>query len=290
VKQLCLPILLAFSTALAGESTWTFSNGKTLRVDASAEIRKLVDDSNLIVADLPAGLAIRGAVMSESGTCLLILVSQERPSVNGKDAVGYDYAPLLRITSDNAGWHVNRVLEHAAPPMNQLHRSVSELRAVSDDGKTVILKLGEANREETPYRMAYSWQTWDLDQSRMLGEALPEPVATPDPNAEVKLQFPRSDLDDVLFFYWYIAGRSLRVDAGVGGKVDLIAPDLIPRAEVLSWMRRQLLENYGIEIHDTPGAEITVTWSADHEEAREATKRSGKNVPEARVIGMANRK
>ena len=56
--------------------------------------------------------------------------------------------------------------------MNELHRGVSELGAVSDDGKTALLKYAAANRESAPYTMDRVWQTWDLEARQVLGTGL----------------------------------------------------------------------------------------------------------------------
>jgi hypothetical protein len=103
----------------------------------------------------------------------------------------------------------------------------------------------------------------------------------------VQFQYMRADLDDILYLYSSLSGRPLHVDAGVGGKVDIMSQGVIPRAEALGWLRKQLGERYGIEICDTAGTDIRVSWSADHDQVREATKRSLKTLPEARIIDIA---
>jgi hypothetical protein len=85
---------------------------------------------------------------------------------------GFNYDYLLRVSFGAGGWRVNRILEHALPPMNELHRFISELGAVADDGKTALLKFGAANQESTPYTMDYVWQTWDLETPRRIGTGL----------------------------------------------------------------------------------------------------------------------
>jgi type II secretory pathway component GspD/PulD (secretin) len=121
--------------------------------------------------------------------------------------------------------------------------------------------------------------------------SLPSVIAlagpTPDPQMPVVVRYARSELDDVLYFYSQLSGKPLHVDAGVGGIVDIMSQGDIPRAEALGWLRKQLLEHYGIEIHDVPGSDIRVSWSADHDQVREATKHSLKTVPEARTIDTA---
>jgi hypothetical protein len=127
----------------------------------------------------------------------------------------------------------------------------------------------------------------------MLAAALLLPLAaafsapTPDPQAPVRFSYLRADLDDILYLYSQLSGKPLYVDAAVGGTVDVMSQNLIPRSEALAWLRRQLVDRYGVEVHDIPGSDIHVSWSADHDQVREATKRSLKAIPEARVIDIA---
>ncbi len=168
-----LLLLMAFvSAVLADEPTWTLSGGKTLRLDKSGDTQKLIDSSGAVVAQFAAGEDVYGAVVSEGHTCLLVLLFVERLGKRSADRRGFDYGYLLRVTSDSSGWHTTRLFEHATPPMNELHRFISELGAVSDDGKIALLKFGAANREQTPYTMDYTWQTWELDTPKLLGTGL----------------------------------------------------------------------------------------------------------------------
>jgi hypothetical protein len=56
--------------------------------------------------------------------------------------------------------------------MNELHRTVSELGAVADDGSIALIKFGAANAEKAPYTMDYVWQTWALSTPKALGTGL----------------------------------------------------------------------------------------------------------------------
>ena len=110
---------------------------------------------------------------------------------------------------------------------------------------------------------------------------------TPASQGPVQVQYLRANLDDVLYFYSSLSAQPLHVDAGVGGTVDVFSQAKFPQSEALAWIRKQLLDRYGIEIRDVPGSDIRVSWSTDHDEVREATKRSLKSVPPARVIDVA---
>ena len=172
MKAAILVFTLMVSAALADQPTWTFADGKTLRFDTSGETKRLVDDTGATVAELAPADDVRGAVLSEHRQCLLLLVNVERLSERRPDRRSFDYGYLLRVTSGPAGWQTTRLLEKGAPPMNQLHRRVSELGAVSDDGKTALLKYATANREIAPYTMDRVWQTWDLEARQVLGTGL----------------------------------------------------------------------------------------------------------------------
>jgi hypothetical protein len=117
------------------------------------------------------------------------------------------------------------------------------------------------------------------------GSGLCDPTCSP--SAAVRFAYPRADLDDVLRLYSQLSGRPVYVDAGVGGTIDVMSQNDIPGSEALAWIRRQLLDRCGIEVHDAPSSDIRVSWSADHDQVREATKRSLKTVPDARVIDIA---
>jgi len=172
VKATLFWLLLTASTVIAEQPTWIMDAGKTLRLDTSTEPKRLLDSSDSVVVEFPVAEDVRGAVVSERHTCLLLLVSIERLSERRPDRRSFDYGYLVRISSGPGGWRVTRLLDHAAPPMNELHRTVSELGAVSDDGKTALLKYAEANRQKAPYTMDYVWQTWDLEAPKVIGTGL----------------------------------------------------------------------------------------------------------------------
>jgi hypothetical protein len=112
-------------------------------------------------------------------------------------------------------------------------------------------------------------------------------IAFPSTPRLVRVTFAHADLDDVLYFYSHLSGKPVYVDAGVGGIVDIMSQGDITGPAALAWIRRQLLERCGIEIRETPESEIHVSWSTDHDQAREAAKASLKTVPPARVIDIA---
>jgi DNA-binding protein H-NS len=105
----------------------------------------------------------------------------------------------------------------------------------------------------------------------------------PKPGSEVVIQFSNDDLDKVLFLYSHLSGKSVHVEAGVGGTITFKA--VASPSAILWFLRKLLLENYGIEVHDAPaGTDVHVSWSTDHDQVREETKQSLVKIPAARVI------
>jgi hypothetical protein len=172
LKAIFLCLLLTLSTVSAEQPTWTMDGGQTLRLDMSREIRRLLDDSDALVAEFPVAEDVGGAILSDHHKCLLLLVRIERLSDRRPDRRSFDYGHLLRVSSGPSGWQVGRLLDHAAAPMNEPHRSISQLGAVADDGKIALMQFGIANRDKAPYTMNSVWQTWDLDGPSLLGTGL----------------------------------------------------------------------------------------------------------------------
>ena len=172
MKLTLLSLLLLASVSVAEQPSWTLADDKTVNLHSAAGAMQLVDGGGSVVFAFPAAHEVRGAVLSEGHRCLLLLVDIERVAEGKPGFRPYDYGYLLRVRSDATGLKVSRVLERGIPPMNELHRWVSELGAVSDDGSTALLKFGAANRDKAPYTMDYVWQTWDLDTPKVLGTGL----------------------------------------------------------------------------------------------------------------------
>ena len=142
--------------------------GRQVHFDSSRDFPKLVDQNGLALHYFGRTEVIRDSVTSDSGTCLLLLVDTEI-SLGQLPGFGYHYNYLLRLLAEPGGKiQVNRVMDASLPPMNVLHRNVLKLGGVSDDGKTALLKFGEANQEANPYSMSFSWQHWDLLVPKLL--------------------------------------------------------------------------------------------------------------------------
>ena len=105
------------------------------------------------------------------------------------------------------------------------------------------------------------------------------PIATAEP--DVSLQFPKSQLQDVLSFYAHAGHRKVWVALGVGGVVDLRSEAQLPLPDALALIRNVLLQKHGIEVRDTPTGETFVSWSTDPKlkPLQEATIRNAKQLP-----------
>lgn len=167
---------LAF-TASAESNTELFTEGiqefrmggRTLVIDRTRKHARLMDREGAVLHFFGDLEIVRDFKVSDSGSCLLLLVHVQRPMTVDRSGTGYSYGYLLRIATGPDGRDkVSRHLDTSLPPMNRLHRWVSALVSVSDDGKTAVLRFGEANQEATPYRMSYSLQSWDIETAKAL--------------------------------------------------------------------------------------------------------------------------
>ena len=171
---LLLPVLLAAALSVADPTSWPVAGSGTLRLDASASApARLLDPAGAPLHTFAVAERVHGSSVSPAGTCVLLLVMVERPQFPGSGPHAFDYGYLLRVIRDSAGgWRADRVLEVTSPTMSVLHRFVVELGRVTDDGKSAVLKFGEASQEVAPYRMSYAWQTRELDNAKLLGSAV----------------------------------------------------------------------------------------------------------------------
>lgn len=172
MKLALLILLLVASPAFAGPDEWMIG-GTALRIDTTTETPRLLDATGKVLHSFGASERIKDHATSKAGTCLLLRVMVQRATKSGSKMSAFDYGYLLRLVSDSSGRiRVSRVLERSSPPMSLLHRWISELGAVADDGTTALLKFGEADREEASYTMTYSWQKWDLSAPKVLSTGL----------------------------------------------------------------------------------------------------------------------
>src|SRR5438552_840335 len=81
------------------------------------------------------------------------------------------------------------------------------------------------------------------------GAKLPPAVAAPSPNSQpaapqmVRLQFPNSDVTDVLHLYEQLTGKKLVMDNFVQGKVNIFISKDVPREEAIKIIEMNLLLN-----------------------------------------------
>jgi hypothetical protein len=154
------------SERLNGKTEWQMSTGDTLKIASADGVTRLLRPRGVII-EIPEPEAVHQVVASRSVSCLLLCVMSDRPSG------GSDYSRLVRVSRDAHGaWVAHTLFTQAVPPMNELHRWVSEIGAISDSGRMALLKVGEANQEAAPYRMKYSWQTWLLDTPKKVADGI----------------------------------------------------------------------------------------------------------------------
>jgi hypothetical protein len=159
----------SFEERLDGQTEWQMHNGETLKIASAKGAVQLSAPQGTII-EIPRPEHVAQVVPSRSASFLLLRVMAARPSG------GSDYSRLVRISRDAHGrWVAHTLFAKDAPPMNELHRGISEIGVISDSGRMALLKVGEADQEATPYRMNYSWQTWLLDQPKKVADGIRVP-------------------------------------------------------------------------------------------------------------------
>ena len=155
----------SLETNLKDKLKWEMADG-TLRFvqsESGAYIRK---ENGEILHEWKSPLEVCGAVASENKTALLVRIMNDG---------GY-YVEITRFVLEDKKWEVDSVMVGKHPKLKIRDRWVRELGAVSDDGSIAILHVGESDsdrsEERTSYKMFYGWQTWELNQSIMLGVGL----------------------------------------------------------------------------------------------------------------------
>lgn len=136
-------------------STWTMQGGERLQLSQAGGRVALRDGNDRDIALLHANEIPQQVVLNEDKTVMLARIEWLRS--RGANLRTFRYSRLLVVQREGGKWQATNVLPYDKLPMNTLHRSVREIRSVSDDGESGVLRIGEASNEEGPY--AYSYYT-----------------------------------------------------------------------------------------------------------------------------------
>jgi hypothetical protein len=80
----------------------------------------------------------------------------------------------------------------------------------------------------------------------------------------VIVNFPKTQVFEVLDFYRHLTGRPVLVDLELNGVITTVmSPQEFTHDEAIRFIRKTLLESYGIEIRDSERGEALATWSPD---------------------------
>jgi len=153
------------ATNLGDKLTWKLAGGM-LTFEQDGATCKLKNEAGEVIHLWDEKFEVSGAVSSENGTALLVCIMTSKGFYHG----------ITRFVFKDAKWKTDEVMLHEHPNMKIRDRWVHELGAVSDDGATAILHIGEADSDRSPqrtgFRMFYGWQTWDLDKTEKIGTGL----------------------------------------------------------------------------------------------------------------------
>jgi general secretion pathway protein D len=136
--------------------------------------------------------------------------------------------------------------------INTVHRSVLLLAAVSSSFAQVAPVAAPSKSPARPVDMQAARPAPSVPRVVAAPPETPAPAA-PDPPAKsnprttapqmVQLQFPNSDVKDVLRFYEQLTGKKLVMDNFVQGKVDIFIAKEVPREEAIKIIEMNLLLN-----------------------------------------------
>jgi hypothetical protein len=84
-----------------------------------------------------------------------------------------------------------------------------------------------------------------------------------DDRAVVRLNFPKTDVRDVLAFYGRLVRKPMLVELDVQGLVTLVSDQDLPHKSAVELIQKTLLESYGIEMREDDRGEVLVRWSSD---------------------------
>lgn len=115
------------------------------------------------------GYFVVDVIASKNRSSLLCLIVQ-----GSSRAFSYDHLLWIhRTINANQVWTVEKLFDKATLQTKLSNKLfVSEIGAVDDENPVALLKIGEQTAKEAPFRVEYSWQTWDIALTRLLGKGL----------------------------------------------------------------------------------------------------------------------
>ncbi len=148
------------------EPVWHFRSGRVLEVRYEEKKKTVIQQDGAILYSIEYPDVIHQIITSERHDTLLFLVFSQRTSG------GADYAYLLTVhEKPNQQLAFEKRLPREVSPMRK-HQWIAELGAVSDDAGIALVKMGEPDRDRTPYKIGYVWETWDLVSPMLLKTGL----------------------------------------------------------------------------------------------------------------------
>jgi hypothetical protein len=171
----CLAYLLFVNHAVALEpldyklrvpKEWSLHSGRVLTLDYEPHTVTRIRDRNMTLFEIRYPEVITQIIASERRQALLFLVARNAESG------GFNYAYLMTL-EDVPGQSLKpeKRLAAGSGPMTK-RRWVVELGAVSDDAKIALLKIGEPDETEPPFKVGHIWETWDLVKPKLLKTGL----------------------------------------------------------------------------------------------------------------------
>jgi hypothetical protein len=147
----------AASDLLRVQKVWNLPKGDSLKFYSNDDHITLTKDSGEALFEFQPHEVIFGVAISPDSTRMLVLTMWQAGGNQGLRAFRYNRLVLISRVKAK-GWIGRAFLAWNERPMNQRHRSISEIDAVSNDGDVAHVEFGEADREDTPYTVAHGWK------------------------------------------------------------------------------------------------------------------------------------
>lgn len=157
------------TSAQEGLQEFEMANGDRVMISNGEETPSFWCNAENMYSSGQVGLFVVKVVASPSKTSLLCFVAQ-----GSFRAFSYDHLLWMhRAPPPNTGWVISKLFEKTALQSKfPLKPFISEIGAVDDINPVALLKIGEQSAPEAPFKVSYSWQTWDIVVPRLLGKGL----------------------------------------------------------------------------------------------------------------------
>ena len=166
VKSEIIKTSLDFSKYLSGPAKWKVGTKDTLSLKMDGDSTQFLSNGEKEVFRLDAPEYISEVITSDDGESLAFVAMESR-------GFGSDFGALILVQRVGAELKVSRALKSGQKLFEGGDWWLSELGAVSNDGKMILAKFGVSQPpKDGSSRMVYKWYTIELPTGKILSEGL----------------------------------------------------------------------------------------------------------------------